>query len=252
MLQASETSERRQATREFKFLVDPDRATRIVAWSRAHLESDPYGTGPFADEYRTTSLYFDSAALDVYHRRGSFKRSKYRIRRYDDATVVFLERKMRTPAMLVKRRTVIPFGDVERLSMGTSDPAWEGYWFHRRISARCVRPTCQVSYRRVARVAMTDSGVARLTCDRDIRAEAARGFTFAADHGVDVMGGRWIVEMKFRSTLPAVFKRALEEFSLEPLVVSKYRLSLEAIAPDSEHAAAGVGEAQPSVRRVDA
>ncbi len=61
--------------------------------------------GPFGDEYRTTSVYYDTPAYDVFHRRGSFGRSKYRIRRYGDEQTVFLERKLRQPAVLAKRRT---------------------------------------------------------------------------------------------------------------------------------------------------
>ena len=80
-------------------------AGRSAQWARAHLDADIHGGGPHGDEYRTTSVYFDNAAFDVFHRRGSFGRSKYRIRRYGDDETVFLERKMRQPAVLAKRRT---------------------------------------------------------------------------------------------------------------------------------------------------
>ena len=81
MLQASRTSETRTTARELKFLVGPEEAAEIRRWSRANLGPDPFATGTFNDEYGTTSLYFDTPDLDVYHRRGSFKRSKFRIRR---------------------------------------------------------------------------------------------------------------------------------------------------------------------------
>ena len=83
-------------TSEIKFVVDAATGGRIREWARARLAPDPHGAGSFADEYRVSSLYFDTAARDVFHRRGSYGRSKYRIRRYHDEPSVFLERKLRT------------------------------------------------------------------------------------------------------------------------------------------------------------
>ena len=62
-------------------------------WARAHLAPDHFGSGPHGDGYTTTSLYFETPGFDVYHRRGSYGRSKFRIRRYGEADIVFLERK---------------------------------------------------------------------------------------------------------------------------------------------------------------
>ena len=85
---------------ELKFVIGPDVAPRIRRWARIHLDADIHGTGPFGDEYRTTSVYFDTDDYDVFNRRGSFGRSKYRIRRYGDEDAFFLERKMRRPGVL--------------------------------------------------------------------------------------------------------------------------------------------------------
>ena len=89
-------------------------AVKIRHWARTHLDPDAHGLGPFGDEYRTTSVYFDTDAFDVFHRRGSFGRSKYRIRRYGDEETVFLERKMRQPAVLAKRRTSLSLAALSR------------------------------------------------------------------------------------------------------------------------------------------
>ena len=82
-------------------------ANGFVQWARTFLGADPHGTGPFGDEYRTSTLYFDTAEGHVFHRWGSYGRAKYRIRRYGDSNVAFLERKLRRPGMLVKRRTQV-------------------------------------------------------------------------------------------------------------------------------------------------
>src|SRR5262245_34811076 len=77
MLQGSNTRETRDSAKEVKCLVDPAVAAEVLKWSRSHLSPDPHAGGEFGDEYQTTSLYFDTSGFDVYHRRGSFRRSKY-------------------------------------------------------------------------------------------------------------------------------------------------------------------------------
>ena len=40
-------------------------------------------------------MYCDTQALDVFHRTPGYRRRKYRVRRYDEAWDVHLERKVR-------------------------------------------------------------------------------------------------------------------------------------------------------------
>ena len=77
-------------TAEIKFLVNEATGIQIREWARGRLSPDPHGTGPHADEYRVSTLYLDTAARDVFHRRGSYGRSKYRVRRYGEEPRVFL------------------------------------------------------------------------------------------------------------------------------------------------------------------
>src|SRR5688500_6257223 len=100
--------ETRAAAAEIKFLIKPSLAPRILDWARTDLEADSHGTGPFGDEYDISSLYFDTSDHDVFRRRSSFGRAKYRVRRYGASDVVFLERKLRKPGLLIKRRTIAP------------------------------------------------------------------------------------------------------------------------------------------------
>lgn len=229
MLQGSSTRETRQLARELKFLVSPETAKRILAWARERLSPDAHGSGESGDEYRTTSVYFDTENLDVYHRRGSFRRSKYRVRHYTGTPTLFLERKLRTNAMVIKRRTAVGPEDLDRLRSNADDAQWGGYWFQRRLGVRQLRPTCQVSYRRIARVGVTAHGPVRLTCDREVCAQHVDAVAFLPEGGTPVLSGHFILELKFRVELPGIFKQLVEEFALEPLPVSKYRLSLEAL-----------------------
>ena len=111
--------EARGSASELKFLLDPSLGEQVRDWARARLEPDPHGAGPSDDEYLTSSLYFDTGEWDVFHRRGSFGKAKYRIRRYSGVDVVFLERKLRTSKMVVKRRTMMPIGVLADLEKQT-------------------------------------------------------------------------------------------------------------------------------------
>lgn len=226
----AETRETRALASEIKFVIDPVLAERVRAWARLHLQPDPHGGGEHGDEYRTTSLYFDTPELDVLNRRGSYGRAKFRIRRYADSDVVFLERKLRTRRLLAKRRTVVPIGDLDRLTVDAADAHdWPGRWMARRLALRGLAPVCQVTYRRMARGAEAVAGHARLTLDEAIHVTPVDGVRFSAEPGAPVLPGAQILELKFRTHLPALFTRLVEEFALSPQTASKYRLSMMAL-----------------------
>jgi len=221
--------ETRPFASEIKFVLPTALAERIRDWARRNLEPDPYGGGQFNDWYHTASLYFDTADGKVFHRSGSFGRSKYRVRRYGEAEFVFLERKLRKPGVLVKRRTTVSLESIDRLSEPVSDPDWLGEWFHRRLLLRQIRPVCELSYARVARFARTAEGPARLTLDEDVRVVPADQPRFSGQVGTLVVPGQMILELKYRYRAPAIFKRLVEEFSLAPQRASKYRLGITAL-----------------------
>lgn len=221
--------ETRPFASEIKFVITAALGAEIREWARQNLEPDPYGGGRFNDWYHTASLYFDTPDGHVFHRKGSFGRSKYRVRRYGEAEFAFLERKLRKPGVLVKRRTIVALDSIDRLSEPKADPDWPGEWFHRRLLLRQIRPVCELSYARVARFARTAEGPARLTLDEDVRVVPARHPRFSGQAGTLVAPGQMILELKYRYRAPAVFKRLVEEFSLEPQRASKYRLGIAAL-----------------------
>lgn len=225
---------------EIKFVVSNELAQDVRQWARRHLAADPHGSGPHQDEYHITTMYFDTAGLDVFHRRGSFGRSKYRIRRYGDEGSVFLERKLREPDVLAKRRTQVPVAALERLTSARAD-SWHGHWFHRRLVARRLLPVCQVSYQRSARVLVLDGETVRLTVDAQLAAQPTERIDFANGAGTPFLPDRSIVELKFRGVLPALFRRLVEEFALNPEPASKYRLGLAAVRPSRPMAVGAQG-----------
>jgi hypothetical protein len=212
---------------ELKFLVDYGKGQRIREAAQALLPPDPYASGPSA-EYLATTIYFDTADFAVYQRSGSYRRAKYRMRRYGQGPICFLERKLRTSEVLSKRRSAVFLSELPRLAGETLLTDWAGQWFHERLLMRKLAPVCQVSYLRTARVGMTDFGPIRLTLDDDLVAVPVDVAEFRSSDGATQLAGQTIVELKFTGPMPAVFKRLVEEFALEQVRVSKYRLGVEA------------------------
>ena len=224
----TDAQETRAHAFEIKFIVDAQMGERIRAWARTFLDADPHGTGPFGDEYRTGTLYFDTAEGHVFHRWGSYGRAKYRIRRYENGDTVFLERKLRRPGMLVKRRTQVALGELERWGVADAPRLSSAEWFRCRTAVRALRPVCQVSYHRTARILDTGTGLARLTLDQALRVVSVSGARFSSDPGTLVLPGV-ILELKFKSHVPAIFKRLVEDCHLSPQTASKYRLGMAAL-----------------------
>ncbi len=224
------------ATSEIKFLVAPAVALWIREWARAYFEPDPYGAGRYADEYDISTLYFDTRQLDVFHQRGSYGRAKYRVRRYGNADVVFLERKLRRPGILIKRRTVGSVDALHRFEAPHLVQGWPGEWFHRRLLARRLRPFCEISYRRVARTLTAPGSIVRLTLDMALRVTATDQTRFSQTPGLPFLESQVVLELKYQMPLPAVGRRLVEEFALDPQRTSKYRLGMAALRTRSTDA----------------
>jgi VTC domain len=222
----ADTRETRAAACELKFVIDDRLAPRVKEWARTHLQPDPHGCGTFRDEYRISTLYFDTRRFDVFHRNDSFGRAKYRVRRYGDANFVFFERKLRKPGLLIKRRTRDDIDTLDRIADRIIDPDWAAHWFQGRLLVRSLRPVCRISYHRTARVAHTAEGPARLTLDSGLRAIPIDSPRFEADPGEEFLQGRLVLELKYHGRVPALFRRLIEEFALAPETASKYRLGM--------------------------
>ena len=144
--------------------------------------------------------------------------------------VLFLPRKTAD----IFRSVFAALGDdavIEHHSNAESEPdrEWPGYWYHRRLQARAIRPVCQIEYQRTARVAMTSQGPIRFTLDDEVRAVPVTGLSFSEENGTLLLENQVILELKFRTSMPALFKQLAGEFGLEPQPVSKYRLAAVAL-----------------------
>jgi len=232
--------ESREFASEIKFQVPDFAGQTILEWARDRLSPDPNASNDGQnDGYQITSVYFDTEEYDVYHRNGSFGRSKYRIRRYGPSKTVFLERKLKTRGLVSKRRASVSVDELARLQSTDPEADWPGFWYHQRLLARRLRPICQIGYQRIARVALTPQGPIRLTIDRCIQAVPLSLVQFNdTGSGITLSEDQVVVELKFRMSMPALFKEFVEKLALTPKRISKYRLAVVALGlvdrPSSE------------------
>ncbi|MBY0506078.1 MAG: polyphosphate polymerase domain-containing protein [Bryobacteraceae bacterium] len=208
---------------ELKFPLTAAQAAEIRAWARRELNPDPLAQLDADDCYRTSSLYFDTPQFDVLCRRGSYGRSKYRVRRYGAASELFLERKMKHRDVVRKWRTIIPADSLDHFGHTS--------WFGRRISARALSPVCEISYRRLARVGVSELGQPiRLTLDDQLQAARTNGLQFVQPGVASPLPRiQAILELKYRQPMPEVFTRLIAEFGLVQNPVSKYRTAAAAL-----------------------
>jgi hypothetical protein len=217
---------RRAHSVEQRFVIQAATAADILSWARAKLAPDPHGTGRYDDTYAVVTEYFDSPAFDTFFRRGSFGRAKYRVRRYGAEDVVFVERKLRTAAMLAKRRSRVPLAALEeQLRAGDGDAGW----FARRLALRRLSPVCLIGYDRVARQLAIGGQVARLTVDSNVRVARHQDWSFECAPGIPLLAGQSIVELKYHAFPPAIFRALAEQFIMTPQRVSKYRGAVEVL-----------------------
>ncbi len=209
------------AAYEIKFLIDEAIAVRLERRAAEFLERDAFSDPASGGSYRTTTVYFDTPGFDVLNRSPGFRRRKYRLRRYGQDQVVFLERKTRREDRVRKRRDSVPLA---ALGAALHVDTVVAEWFATEVADRDLRPVCRMSYRRTAFNGTADGGGVRLTFDRDIvGVPTSSSEPVPVDGAKPLLPGQVVCEMKFRVAMPAVFKALVAEFGLTPSAVSKYR-----------------------------
>ena len=214
---------------EMKFVVDATVADSITAWAKQHLAADPHAAEN-EDGYHVNSLYLDTPNFDTFRRRPGFRRRKFRLRRYGNESTIWLELKRKRNGLVRKRRVSVAETEWSQHISQPSDLDWEGAWFRRRLDQCQLRPVCQVTYRRSARIGTSATGPIRLTIDRDLFATVAADWRVPSSplSGEPLLSGQRIVELKFRDVLPASFRGLIQDLQLAPSSFSKYRESVAA------------------------
>ncbi len=215
---------------ELKFLLPEELARELQNWAAAHLSVDAFADSEQGDSYQTTTLYLDTAALDLFHQAQKFRGRKYRLRRYGQEVIVYLERKRRRGDRVRKRRTSVLEAELALVAAQQQRAGQSEEWFCQKVIQHELLPSCCITYERAAFMKLGTTGPMRLTFDRRIRGVRASDWSvLPVSDGATILTGEVICEFKFRETLPVLFQQIIEEMQLQPASVSKYRRLMQAI-----------------------
>jgi hypothetical protein len=232
---------------EFKYLIEESLVPGIRAAAATTCVRDPH-TGPDGT-YLCASLYFDTPGYHLYraNARQAPDRFKARVRYYPGTDApAFLEIKRRTLDVIRKSRAAVRWVDWCAVARGdgatlTRLPASEvpgAVMFADKLGRYGLSPTLLNLYEREPYLSIVDS-YARLTIDRKIRAQAARGLSLEAapgawrpvDHPLrtSTSGCVAVLELKFERRPPRWMVDMVRHLELVRKSFSKYCYGLDAI-----------------------
>ena len=215
---------------ELKFLLPEDGARELQSWAAKHLNVDAYADAERDNSYQTTTLYLDTATLDVLNRTRDFRGNKYRLRRYGQEANIYLEQKRRRGDRVRKRRTCVRDENVAMSEPTDSQLDSSDAWFREKVLRHALQPQCCLTYDRAAFAKLGVSGPMRLTFDRRIRGVTTTDWAVRPVlSGTEILSGEVICEFKFRESLPVLFQQIIAEMQLQPASVSKYRRLMQAL-----------------------
>jgi SPX domain protein involved in polyphosphate accumulation len=228
-----------QASRfEQKYIITEEQALQVRDFVRSYLELDENGVGKPNYSYPVHSLYLDSDDLKLYWTtiNGDKNRFKLRLRFYNNNpdTPVFFEIKKRMNNCIMKRRGGVRRDAVDLLLAGhipeqghlvSKDPKhlMALQEFCRLMQVIRAKPKAHIAYLREAYVPHDDNS-ARLTMDREVRAEpelTARLST-KMERPVLVWGKEVVLELKFTNRFPDWFRDLVRIFGLRQCGAAKY------------------------------
>ena len=226
---------------EIKFLVEESLVESLIPKVAAQMHLDPHAD-PITGGYSVEGIYFETGLRDVYRRTPGYSRKKYRIRRYSEGPVVFLERKSKRNGIVSKRRLQLDSSELttvlkERYAISDRIPHVENLdessgqsettWFYKRLDRLKLRPTLCISYDRVAFLQMENTGPIRLTVDRSIGCCSLNHLHFPCKADYQrILEGKSVIELKFRDIMPNNFREIIEEYKLISQPVSKFRKAM--------------------------
>lgn len=210
---------------ELKVVLARAEAERVQAWAAERLSPDPFGDAEGTYEVRT--LYLDSPEMEIYHRLGEARGTKFRVRRYGEEGQVWLERKRRRGDRVKKRRASWPLEGLTQLLSGRgTPPEWAGA-FQDAVCDRDLAPVLLVVY---PRSAFSGEGSARLTLDWGVKVwrMAPNEDPFDPEGDPIDVTDDVILELKYDGTMPEVFDEVLKMLGRDTTGFSKYSRGVEA------------------------
>jgi hypothetical protein len=237
---------------ELKYWVPTALTQEVLEFARPYLVLDPHNARRGLERQHNTTLYLETARLDAYqtHVDSAADRYKLRVRAYGEVPegLAFFETKRKLNAITVKTRAAVAMADVAPLLDGTFDdlPASLSDAERRHLGSFLylktvtdARPCVLVRAHREAYSAPDPREDVRLTFDRDICFQPARGATLHGDprawipidgheqHGL--YGAHTMIELKFPRLAPAWMGSLVDRLDLWRVGYSKYIAAVQSL-----------------------
>lgn len=226
---------------EFKYLLRPELAERVVDFLSSYLEMDEHCRQHDSDGYTVRSIYFDSPDFRCFHEKlsGQKYREKFRIRTYNDpgSAPLFLEHKIKDGLAYMKSKVALNDVTLEAVKRRDYDalnnvvlPREDSHILGRFFShlyRRAYSPVALVTYNREAYVC-PGQDTTRVTLDRNLRANKFPDLTDIYDEcRSEQLLYKWIIlEVKFAEVVPKWLARLSTLFQLRRQACSKYCTSV--------------------------
>jgi len=226
---------------EFKYLLKPGVAKRVVDFLAPHLEMDKHCRGRDSNSYTVRSIYFDSPDLKCFHEKlgGQKHREKFRIRTYNHprSAHLFLEDKIKDGLSYVKDKvtlnadTLKAIKDLDYDSLSEVDRhdkdkrILDKFFFY--TYRRAYSPAALVVYDREAYVYPGQDNI-RVTLDKNLRARMFPNLAQIYDEErLEYLLYHWIIlEIKFTDLVPQWLGTLNTLFHLKRQACSKYCTSV--------------------------
>lgn len=226
---------------EFKYLLRPELAERVVDFLAPHLEMDKRCRERDSNSYTVRSIYFDSPDFECFHEKlgGQKYREKFRIRTYNDprSAPLFLEDKIKNGLSYVKAKVTLnsdslkAIKDLDYDSLNNADmldkdrKILDKFFFH--IYRKAYSPVALVVYDREAYVYPGQDTI-RVTLDKNLRAKMFPSLAeIYNEDGLEYLLYHWIIlEIKFTDLAPRWVRTLNTLFHLKRQACSKYCTSV--------------------------
>lgn len=224
---------------EMKFLLDEELSLQVQSWARDHLGIDQASSSDSGEPYNVNTLYLDTPQRDVLHETGRVGRTKHRIRRYGNESMLWVETKRKKKMVVRKNRTTLFESDFAPQRTPTADDPRCDDWFVERLASRNLQPAVRLAYRRFARTSTINNQNIRLTIDSHMVAAPVDRWSVPKTspfHRCQLMpfGLHQVLELKFTGVMPVLFKQLLQTFTIPASGFSKYRAAMNAIGAGSD------------------
>lgn len=215
---------------EYKYVIPRQLVGALIADILCFSRPDTHCIS--GEGYEVRSIYFDTHDWRFFDEKiaGICNRKKFRVRSYESRpnskTPVYLEIKEKEKDVILKRRSILPLGDVTSLIEGRpfeyKDDPVVNEWRHSLLRFH-LHPRVLLSYNRLAFLSKGCSDY-RITIDSDLSYKLLNG-EFGFDRplkGISATKTFCLLELKFSNFMPLKISDLIKKYNLRNDAFSKY------------------------------